>query len=115
MRTMLAAINPDAEMGPVGLFIFAVFLAIFALGTLVSALHPQWRGTTTWRGLIARSPIGSAVFLVGALLMSAAMVGRGILEQHGPLTGMVLWLFVGGGIVLVLGPIYDLVRQRKAR
>lgn len=107
--------NPEAEMGPVGFFTFAAILALVALGTLVSGLHPRWRGTTTWRGLIPRSAIGSAVFSVGALLMSAAMVVRVILEQHGPLAGVVLWLFGGGGVVLVLGPIYDLVQKRKAR
>ncbi len=112
---MLAAINPNAEMGPVGFFIFAAILALVALGTLVSGLHPRWHGTTTWRGLIARSPTGSAVFSVGALLMSAGMVVRGILEQHGPLAGILLWLFGGGGVVLVLGPVYDLVRKGKAR
>ena len=107
--------NPDAEMGPVGFFIGAGVLVLVALGTLVSGLHPRWRGTTTWRGLIARSPIGSGVFSVGALLMSAGMVVRGILQQHGPLAGVVLWLFAGGGVVLVLGPIYDLVQKGKAR
>ena len=111
---MFAAIDPNEELSPTGFFIFAGVLALVALGTLVSGLHPRWRGTATWRGLTARSPTGSVLFSVGALIMGAGMVVRGVVEQHGPLAGVVLWLFGGGGVVLVLGPIYDLVHNRRS-
>lgn len=52
---------------------------------------------------------------IGLLLMCVAMVVRGILDQHGPLAGVVLWLFAGGGLVMVFGPIYDMTRNRKVR
>ena len=112
--TMLfAAIKPDDEMGPAGFFIFAGILALVACGTLVSGLHPRWRGTATWRGLVSRSVFGSVVFSIGVLIMGVAMVIRGILEQSGPLAGIVLMLFCSGAALLVLGPVFDLFRSRR--
>jgi len=69
---MFAAIDLNEEMGPTGFFIFAGILAVVALGTLVFGLHPRWRRKATWRGLIARSPTGSVLFSVGALVMAQA-------------------------------------------
>jgi hypothetical protein len=112
---MLAAIDPNAEMGPAGFFIFAGFLALIACGTLVSGLHPRWRATATWRGFISRSVFGSCAFSVGALIMGIGMVVRGILNQHGPLTGVVGLLYCSGATLLVLGPVYDLMRRMRRR
>ena len=112
---MLAAINPDAEMGPIGMFIGACFLALVACGILVCGLHPRLRPTAKWRAGVLRSAFGSLAFSVGLLVMSVALVVRGTLDQHGPFSGVVLWLFCGGGAVLVLGPVYDLVQSVRRR
>lgn len=109
---MFAAISPRGEMSPTGFFVFAGLIALLAIGTLVSGLHPRWRSTATWRGLIPRSRAGTIAFSVGAFIMSAGMLMRGVREQHGPLAGVVLWLFAGGCLILVLGPVYDSVRNK---
>ena len=112
---MFAAINPDAEVGPAGMFIAAGFLALVACGTLVSGLHPHFRPTAKWRGDVPRSAFGSLAFSIGLLIMGVALVVRGILRQQGSFAGVVLWLFCSGGTVLALGPVYDLVRGRRKR
>ena|SRR5438445_467690 len=110
---MIATIDPNAEMGPTGMFIGAGIFALVACGTLISGLHPRWRATAKWKGGVLRSVFGSLAFGVGLLIMCAGLVVHGILDQHGPFAGTVLWLFWGGAAVLVLGPVYDLVQSMK--
>src|SRR5947209_8643610 len=98
---MIAAIDPNTEMGATGMFVGAAIFALVACGTFVSGLHPRWRATAKWKGGVSRSPFGSVAFSVGLLIMSGGLIVRGILEQHGPFAGVVLWLFLGGAIVLV--------------
>jgi hypothetical protein len=112
---MFATIDPNAEMGATGMFIGAGILAIVACGTLVSGLHPRWRAAAKWKGDLPRSAFGSVAFSAGLLTMSAGLIVRGMLGQHGPFTGAVLWLFWGGAVVLVLGPVYDLFRSMRRR
>lgn len=112
-RVMFAAIDPNEEMGATGMFIAAAVLALVACGTLISGLHPRWRATAKWKGGVARSPLGTLSFCLGLLIMCAGLVVRGVLDQHGPFTGLVLWLFGGGALVLVLGPVYDLIRSGR--
>jgi hypothetical protein len=112
---MIAAIDPNAEMGATGMFVGAGIFALIAFGTLVSGLHPRWRDTAKWSGGVSRSPFGSTAFSVGLLIMSAGLTVRGMLDEHGPFTGPVLWLFLGGAAVLVLGPISDLVQSARRR
>ena len=112
---MFAAINLNEEMNPAGFFVFAGILILLALGTLVSGLHPRWRATATWRGSIARSFFGTVTFSVGALIMAIAMVVRGVSGRRGSLTGIVLWLSVGGAVVLLLGPVCDSFRRVTRR
>src|SRR6185295_5012681 len=107
--------DPNAEMGPAATFICAGVLALIALGTLVSGLHPSWRDTATWQGLTSRSAFGSAAFSIGLLIMGAGMAVRAILDQHGPFAGPALLLFCTGGGLAVLGPAYDLIRNMKKR
>jgi len=87
---MFAAVNPDAELGPAGMFIAADFLALVACGTLVSGLHPHFRPTAKWRGDVPRSAFGSLTFSIGLLIMGVALVVRGILKQQGSFAGVVL-------------------------
>ena len=112
---MLAAIDPKAEMGATGMFIGAGVLALVACGTFVSGVHPRWRATAKWKGGVVRSLFGSVAFSAGLLVMSAGLVVRGILDQHGPFAGVVLWLFAGGAVVLFLGPVYDLLQSVRRR
>ncbi len=112
---MFSTVNPDAEVGPTGMFLLAGFLALVACGTLVSGLHPRWRTPAKWRGDVLRSAFGSLAFSVGLLIMGLALVVRGMLGQQGSFSGIVLWLFGSGGAVLALGPVYDLARGRKKR
>jgi hypothetical protein len=112
---VFAAIDPNEEMGSVGFFIFAGILILIALGTLISGVHPRWRAIATWRGLTARSVFGSVAFSAGAFIMAIGMVVRGVIEQRGPLAGIVLWLFAGGAVVLVLGPLGDLFQSVRRR
>ena len=112
---MNAAVDPDAEMGPTGMFVGAAFLALVAFGALVSGLHPRWRANARWKGGVARSPFGTTAFSVGLLIMSAGLIVRGVLDQHGPFAGAVLWLFGGGAAVLVLGPVFDLIQSVRRR
>src|SRR5438034_11529252 len=98
---MLAAINPDAELGPPGMFIGAGIFALVACGTLVSCLHPRWRATAKWKGGVLRSTFGSLAFSLGLLIMCVGLVVRGVLDEHGPFAGVVLWLFCGGAVVLI--------------
>ena len=112
---MIAAIDPNAEMGPTGMFVGAAFLALVACGTLVSGLHPRWRATARWKGEVLRSPFGSTAFSVGLLIMSAGLIVRGVLDQHGPFAGAVLWLFGGGAAGLVLGTVFDLIQSVRRR
>ena len=108
--------NPDAEVGPTGMFILAGIFALVACGTLVSGLHPRWRPGAKWKGGVLRSAFGSVAFSVGLLIMCAGLIVRGMLDQHGSFAGVVLWLFCGGAAVLVVGPVYDLVQSmRKSR
>jgi hypothetical protein len=107
--------NANAELGPTGSLVFAGFLALVACGTLVSGLHPRGRGTAKWRGDLCRSAFGSIAFSAGLLTMGVAMMVRTTLQQHGTLTGIVLWLFCGGAALVVLGPGYDLVRSVRRR
>ena len=51
---MLSTIDPKAEMGPLGMYLGAAFLALVACGTLVSGLHPRWQATAKWRGSITK-------------------------------------------------------------
>src|ERR1043165_4776904 len=108
-------IDPNAEMGATGMYIGAGLFALVACGTLVSGLHPQLRPTAKWKGSVLRSPFGSIAFSVGLLVMSAGLVVRGILDQHGPFAGAVFWLFCSGATVLVLGPIFDLIQSVRKR
>jgi hypothetical protein len=85
------------------MFIGAGIFTLVACGTLVSGLHPKWKATAKWRGGVRRSVFGSLAFSVGLLIMSAALVVRGVLDQHGPFAGVPLWLFCSGTGVLVLG------------
>jgi hypothetical protein len=112
---MLAAIDPNAEMGATGMFIGAGVLALVACGTLVSGLHPRWRATATWRGGVRRSVFGSSAFFVGLLIMSAALAVRGVLDQHGSFAGVPLFLLCGGTTVLVIGVCYDLVQSMRGK
>jgi hypothetical protein len=112
---MFAAIDPNEEMSPVGFFIFAGILILVALGTLISGVHPRWRATAAWRGIAARSIFGSVAFSAGAFMMATGMVVRGVIEQRGPLAGIVLWLFAGGAVVLALGPLGDLLQSVTRR
>ena len=112
---MFAAVDPNAEMGPTGMFVAAGILALVACGTLVSGLHPRWRATVKWKGGVLRSAFGSLAFGTGLLIMCGGLAVRGILDQHGPFAGVVLWLFWGGAAVLVFGPVYDLVRSMRQR
>ncbi len=109
---MLASFDPNAEMGPTGMFVGAGVFALIACGTLISGLHPRWRGTATWRGLISRSVPGSLLFSIGALIFGSALLLRGLLGQHGPFSGVPALLFWSGAALLVLGPVYDLVRSK---
>ena len=97
------------------MFIVAGIFALVAGGTLVSGLSPRWRATASWRGLIARSAFGSLMFSVGLVIISAGLVVRGVLDQHGSFAGVALWLFASGAAVLILGPVYDLVQSRRRR
>jgi hypothetical protein len=108
---MFAAIDPNAELGPTGFFVMAGICLLVACGTLASGLHPRWRATAKWRGGVARSVVGSLSFSFGLLIMSVAMVARGVLKQHGPLGGLVLWIFCSGAAFLILGPVYDLLQN----
>jgi hypothetical protein len=108
---MFAEINPNAEMGPTGFYVGAGIFMMVALGTFISGLHPRWRATAMWRGGVSRSAFGTISFSVGLVIMSAGMVVRGILNQHGPFAGIVLWLFGGGAALLVIGLVYDLLRS----
>jgi hypothetical protein len=108
---MIAAIDPNAEMGPTGMFIAAGVLAVVACGTLISGLHPRWRATAKWKGGVARSRFGTLSFSIGLLIMCAGLVVRGVLDQHGPFSGVALWLSGSGALVLVLGPVYDLIHS----
>ena len=110
---MFMAVNPDAELGPTGFFVLAGVCLLVACGTLVSGLHPRWRDTVKWRGGVLRSVVGSLFFSFGLLIMSVAMVVRGVLKQHGPLAGIVLWLFCSGAAFLVFGPVYDFLQNVK--
>ena len=112
---MFAAIDPNEEMSRAGFFIFAGILILVALGTLISGVHPRSRANATWRGLTARSVFGSVAFSAGAFIMAIGMVIRGVIEQRGPLAGIVLWFFAGGAVVLVLGPDCDLLQSVKRR
>jgi len=112
---MVAVVNPDVEMGPLGMFVCAGFLALIACGVLVSGLHPRWRLGAKWRGGVLRSVFGSLAFSVGLLVMSIAMVVRGMLDQHGSFAGIVLWLFCGGAAALITGPVYDLIQNVRKR
>jgi hypothetical protein len=112
---MFAAIDPNAEMSSAGFFVFAGILILVGSGTLISGVHPRWRATATWRGLTARSVFGSVAFSVGAFIMAIGMLARGVIEQRGPLAGIVLWLFAGGVVVLILGPLYDWLQSVKRR
>jgi hypothetical protein len=112
---MFAAIDPNAEMGPTGMFVAAGFLALVACATLMSGLHPRWRHMAKWRGDVRRSTFGSLTFAIGLLIICLAMVIRGMLDQHGPFAGVVLWLFGSGAAVLVLGPVYDLIQNTRRR
>jgi len=112
---MFAAIDPDAEIGATGMFVAAGVLLLVACGTFVSGAHPRWRASARWNGGVVRSRFGSIAFSVGLLIMSAGLVVRGILDQHGPFAGVVLWLFCGGAVVLVLGPVYDLIQSMMRR
>ena len=112
---MSAVVNPDAEVGPTGMFILAGFFALVACGTLISGLHPRLRPTAKWRAGVLRSAFGSLAFSGGLLMMGVGLVVRGILDQHGSFAGVVLWLFCGGAAVLALGPVYDLVQSVRRR
>lgn len=111
MSVTFATINPDAEMGPVGFYVGAGLFLVLALGMLISGLHPQWRATATWRGGISRSVFGTLCFSVGLVIMSAGMVVRGVLNQHGSFAGIPLWPFGGGTFLIVLGVLYDWLRS----
>jgi hypothetical protein len=112
---MFVTIDPNAEMGPTGMFIGAGILALIACGTLVSCLHPRFRPGAKWKGDLSRSAFGSVAFSFGLLIMGAGLIVRGILDQHGPFAGTVLWLFWGGAVVLILGPIYDFFQTSRRR
>ena len=112
---MLSAIDPNAEMGPPGMYLGAAFLALVACGTLVSGLPPRWRATAKWRGNVRRSPFGSFAFCSGLLIMGAGMVVCGAQNQHGPMKGAAAILFWAGVVVLVLGPVYDLISSITKR
>ncbi len=110
---MFAALDPNAEMGPTGMFIAAGIFLLIALATLASGLHSRWRATAEWKGGVARSPFGTLAFSIGLLIMCAGFIVCGVLDQHGPFAGVVFWLFWGGVLVLVLGPVYDLIRSMR--
>src|ERR1035437_7172419 len=112
---MYAIINPDSEIGPTGCVVAAGVLALIAFGTFVTAVHPRWRGTSKWRGGVARSVFGSGAFAVGLLIMGVAMLVRSLQHQHGPFAGLVLWLFVSGGVLVVIGPAVDLIHSARKR
>jgi hypothetical protein len=95
------------------MFLFSGVLALVACGTLASGLHPRWRITATWLGLIPRSVFGSLAFSSGVLLVGSAVLVRGVLNQHGPFTEAGELLVSTGASLLVLGPVYDLARSRR--
>jgi hypothetical protein len=95
------------------MLLFSGFLALVACGTLVSGLHPRWRNTATWLGLIPRSVFGSLAFSSGVLLVGSAMLVRAVLNQHGPFTEAGELLVSTGASLLVLGPVYDFARSKK--
>lgn len=97
------------------MFIGAGIFALVACGTLISGLHPRWRGTATWHGLVPRSVFGSLAFSVGVLIMAIAMVVCGVRDQPGPFVGVDLWLFFGGAALLVLGLVSDLVQSVRKK
>jgi len=113
LHTIFAAIDPDAEMGPTGMFVTAGLFGIVACATLVSGLHPRWRAGAKWKGGVLRPPFGSLAFSVGLVIMSAGLVVRGIIDQHGSFAGIVLWLFCGGAAVLAVGPAYLVQSVRR--
>ena len=115
MDAMFAAVNSGAEVGPTGMFIGAGLFALIACGTLVSGLHPRWRAGAKWKGSVLRSPFGSVAFSAGLLIMGAALVVRGVLDQHGSFAGTPLWLLRAGTAGLVLGPVYDLIQSVRRR
>lgn len=111
---LLKRLHPKAEFGSTDSFIGAGLLALVAGAVLVSALYPRPRGAAERRADFLRSEFSSVAASVGLLIMSIAMVVRGILDQHGPLAGVVLWLFCGGAFLLaILGPAYDFFRRRR--
>src|SRR4051794_27881162 len=105
---MLASFDPNAEMGASGMFVLAGVLALVATGALVTGLRPRWRATATWREGVRRSVFGSAAFALGLLILGAAMVVRGVLDQHGSFAGVPLLLLCCGTAVLAIGIVYDI-------
>ena len=112
MKGSLAVIDPNAELGPTGMFVGAGVLLLVAAFTLVSGLHPRWRGTATWRGMISRSVRGTWLFSLGVVLLALALCVRGALDQKGPFTGASRSLFLTGAGLVVLGPVYDLFNRK---
>jgi hypothetical protein len=112
---MFAGIDPNAPMGPMGLFIGAALFAMVAVGTLVSSFRPCWRPTAEWRGGVARSAFGTVSFSTGLLIIAAGMVVCAASNQQGPFAGLAAWLFCGGAVILVFGPAYDLIRSLTKR
>lgn len=113
MSFLFAIIDPNAEIGPVGLYIGAGFLTLVSLGTLVTGVHPRFRPAAKWQGGSPRSAFGSIAFSTGLLIMCAGLVVRGLLNQHGPFAGVALYLLCGGVALSMLGPVYDLVQNSK--
>jgi hypothetical protein len=112
---MSASLNPNSDFGPAGDLVVAGVLVIVAMATLISAVHPRWRGKGRWTGGYLRSAFGSGAAIAGLLIMASAFVLRFVQNQQGSPAGAVLWLYICGLVFLVAGPVVDLVRGIKDR
>jgi hypothetical protein len=113
MHPIIAATNPGADFGLAGVLLFAGVPVLVACGILVSGLHPRWRNTATWLGLISRSVFGSLAFAIGVLMIGSALLLRGVLNQHGAFAEAGELLVSTGATLLVLGPVFDFARRKK--
>jgi hypothetical protein len=110
--------HPKAGFGPPDCFVAAGLLVLAGAAVLGSAWL-EWSaaarklGVPRRLGEFLRSEVNSLAFAVGFSIMAVAMVVRGILDQRGPLAGIVLLLLLGGVAILFLGEAYDFIRKRR--